>query len=414
MSEEDKPQLSVLLPSARVALFTNDADSKQSCSTLEGDWRFARVTIEVFDGDVDTAISYYSDKTAHDLIIIQTEDIDDGFTSKLEDLAGYLSENTSAVVIGPVNDVNLYKKLSNMGVSDYLVKPITQDIMAEAIASTLIEQIGVSDSHLIAFLGAKGGVGTTMLSETLARYTADDLNQKTFLLDAAGGWSTISVGMDFDPVTTLAEAVRAASEANEDNLSRMVHHSTDRLHVLSSGGDVMLDDLVEAEQYEALLQYLMGLYPVVIVDLSASSAALRRTVLTKAHKTYIVTSALLPSVRATRTLLQEIREIRGGNDEDVDIILNMQGFASKSEVPKAQIKEGLERDPVVSIPFDPELFVSTESEAVKLGDQKAGQKVVDDLLAQISSVLSVTISQDNDAEKKMGIGQLLTKLKTKS
>ena len=222
MSDEENSHLSVLLPSARVALFSADDKTLKACKSLERDWRFARVTVDVIDGDVDVAISYYSDKTAHDLIIVQTDEIDDGFANKLENLASYLSDNTSAIVIGPVNDVNLYKKLAGMGVSDYLVKPITQDVLANAIASALVEQIGVSDSHLIAVLGAKGGVGTTTIAQTLARHIAQDLDQKTFLLDAAGGWSTISVGMDFDPITTLTEAVRAAVDSNEDSLGRMI------------------------------------------------------------------------------------------------------------------------------------------------------------------------------------------------
>lgn len=414
MSEEEKSYTSVLLPSARVALFTTDADTKQAFHGAESDWRFARVALESHEGDVEFATKHYQANAAPELVIIQTETIDDGFSDKLEALAGHLSENTSAIVIGPVNDVHLYKKLAAMGVSDYLVKPVTTETLAEDIATTLIEQIGVAESRMIALLGAKGGVGVTTIAEALAWHVSGDLDQKTFLLDAAGGWSTLSVGMQFEPSTTLAEAVRAASEGNEDSLTRMIHKANEKLFILSSGGDVMLDDNVDSTKYEVLLEYLMGLYPVVIVDLSGATAALKRTVLTRAHKTSLVTSPLLPSVRAARTLLQEIKELRGGEMGDVELILNMHGYSTKAEVPKAQIQDALEQDISITIPFKPDLFVSTESEATKLGEQKDGTDIMTDLLKSISKFLSVNMADNANDDKKSGIGNLLTKLKTKS
>ncbi len=415
MSEEDKSHTSILLPGARVALFTTDSETKEAFHALESDWRFARVVLETIEGDVETAIKSCSAGESPDLIIIQTEDIDDGFSDRLEALAGSLSEHTSAIVIGPDNDVNLYRKLVAMGVSDYLVRPVKTDMLGNEIASTLIEQVGTSDSRLIAVMGAKGGVGTTVLAEALAWGSASDLNQKTFLMDASGGWSTLSVGMNFEPSTTLGEAVRAASEGNEDSLSRMVYQADEKLFVLSSGGDVMLDDSVEQEKFEALLEYLMGLYPVVVVDLSGGTAALKRTILTRAHLTMLVTTPTLPSVRAARTLLQEIKELRGGDIDDVEVVLNMQNYAPKFEVPKAQIQEGLERPPSVTIPFDPAIFVSTESEAVKLGDHNQGGSIVESLLAPVRKLLAISVVEGQGSDvKKGGIGGILTKLKAKS
>lgn len=414
MSEDEKTHTSILLPGARVALFSTDHETREAFAALETDWRYARVRMEAHEGDVELAIRHYTETAAPDLVIVQTETIDGAFTERLEALASHLSENTAAIVIGPVNDVNLYRRLVNMGVSDYLVKPIQPGPLGEDIASALLEQIGTADSRMIALLGAKGGTGVTTLTEALAWSIAGDLEQKTFLLDAAGGWSTLSVGMGFDPSTTLHEVVRAAAEGNEDSLTRMIHKADEKLFILSSGGDVMLDDPVEPEQYEIFLDYLAGLYPVVLIDLSSSTSGLKRAVLARAHLTMLVTTGMLPSVRAARTLLQEIKQIRGGSIEDVEVILNMQGYSSKFEVPKAQIVQGLERPPSVVIPFDPDLFVSVESEAAKLGAHKNGGSVINELLAPVRQVLSLSPAAKTEGDGKGGgLGKLLGKLKTK-
>lgn len=416
MSDGDKSYTTVLLPAARVALFTKDAETRRTFEEIGRDWRFARVDMQVHDGDVTTAAQTYQGEASPALVIVQTDNIDDGFTQQLEALSGVCAEGTAAMVIGPVNDVNLYRKLIGMGVSDYIVRPVKQEELSNDIAASLIERIGATGSRLIVMMGAKGGVGTTVLAEGLAWGLSEDLGQKTFLLDAAGGWSTLAVGMNFEPAATLADALRAAVERKEDSLNRMLFKASDRLTVLSSGGDVMLEDNVSAEHYEYFLDHMMTTYPVVLVDLSGAAAGLKNAVLRRAHEILLVTTPTLPSVRAARTLLQEISVLRGGSDANIDLIVNMHNLAPKHEVSKAQIEEGLERKIGAMVEFDPGLFVSTESAAKKLTADKAGAAIVDMLLPLARKVLALAPSTEpaNEDDGRKGIGGLLSKLKSKS
>lgn len=415
MSDEDRSDTSVLLPTARVTLFTRDASTRAAYEALKDDWRFARVTLDVVEGDVATATETYGQYASPDLVIIQTEEIADSFSDAIEALGGVCGEGTSAIIIGPVNDVNLYRRLVGMGVSDYLVKPIQTEALGNDVATTLLRQIGSSDSRLIALMGGKGGVGVSMLAQTMAWATSELMGQKTFLLDASGGWSTLSVGMEFEPATTLAEASKAAVERNEDSLTRMIHEAGDKLFVLSSGGDVMLEDNVSPESYEALIDYIMAIYPVVIVDLSQSAAALQRVVLRKANKIMMVTTPTLSSVRATRTLMQELKDLRGGSNKAAEILVNMHGFAPKNEVSKSQIEQGLDRRVSAMISFDPDLFVSVETQGKKIHKDKEGQQIAERLLKILRDVLggSTTEISKGDEDKKAGLGGLLTKLKAK-
>ncbi len=415
MSKDDTSTLSVLLPAARVDLFTRDESSRAAFQALKQDWRFARVVLDVHDGDARAAIDMYAGGAASpQLIIVQTDDIDESFSGKLEELSAYCSEGTRAIVIGPVNDVNLYRRLIGMGVSDYLVKPLQTETLGNDIAATLLEQLGATGSRLIAIMGVKGGVGATALSQTAAWALAEKHRQKTFLLDAAGGWSTLSVGMNFEPAATLAEAAKAAAERNEDSLTRMIFSAGPRLSVLSSGGDAMLENLVDATQYESLLDYVMAIYPVVLVDLSSAPHDLKRTVLTRAHKIILLTTPALPSVRAARTLMQEIKDLRGNSDEGIEVMLNMQGFAGKQEISKSQIEQGLDRKLGGAIPFEPALFASIENEGRKLHADKAGEVVTGQLMPSILKILNADQDEPEQADKKTGLNSLLTRLKTKS
>ncbi|HEY0901805.1 MAG TPA: type II secretion protein ATPase [Micavibrio sp.] len=414
MSESDTSHTSVLLPSARVTLYTRDADTRAAFEAIAKDWRFARVTLDVTDGDVNTAIDTYTQYASPELVIIQTEEISDAFSDRIEALGGVCGQSTSAIIIGPVNDVNLYRRLVAMGVSDYLVKPIKTEPLSHDIAGILLKKIGATGSRLISVMGGKGGVGVSLTAQTLAWATSGMLQQKTFLLDAAGGWSTLSVGMGYEPTTTLAEAVKAAAENREDSLSRMIHQASDKLFVLSSGVDTMLDDNVSPEYYDRLLDYLMAIYPLVIVDLSQSPPALRRIVLKKSHKILLLTAPSLPSVRATRTLLQEIKDLRGGSHDAAEVIVNMHGYSNKHEVNKTQIEQGLDRKINVVLPFDADVFAAAESQSRKMTLDKVGIGVAEKLLSAVRGVLSNTGSTvPHDEDKKGGLGGLFTKLKAK-
>ncbi|MDP7143269.1 MAG: type II secretion protein ATPase [Alphaproteobacteria bacterium] len=416
MGAEKKAHISTLLPQARITLFTQDDTTRGTFESIADDWRFARVKMDAQDGDVNDAIRFYAEYESPDLIIVQTDNIDDHFPALLEDLATNCREGTAAIVIGPVNDVNLYRQLVGMGVSDYLVRPLDKEVFANDIAGTLLEKLGESGSRLIACVGAKGGVGVSSMAQAAATISAETLGQKTFLLDAAAGWSTLSVGMDFEPSTTMQEAVQAAVDEKQDSFSRMILEKTDKLSVLSSAGDPMLENDIDADGYETLLEQLMVTYPVVVVDLSACTPEIKKAVLARANSVLLVTTAALTSVRATRTLLQEVKRLRGDSDEDVRILLNMQGMAGKTEVPKAQIEEGLEKALTDVVPFEPSLFPQAEAQGALITHMKAAKNTLQKLENLVVDLIGDRTLKKESADKgadgkKPLLGAVLSGLK---
>ena len=418
MSDAENQATHILLPSSTVAVYSKDQETLQAARDLENDWRFARVNVQDEEGDVEAAIEAYQDVSSPTLIIIQTDTIDESFTERLEVLAGNCQEGTSAIVIGPDNDVNLYRRLIDMGVSDYLVRPVSTEDLSTVIAKALVEKIGVTGSRLIAVVGAKGGVGASIISEALACSLSDIVGQKTILLDTSGGWSTLSVGLGFEPSTTLSEAVRAAENNDEDSLKRMLHMASDKLHVLATGGDVMLEPTVNAEQLESLLDMLMVKYPIVVADLSQSSEVLQKAVLTRANQILITATPTLPALRLARSLMHEIKEVRGGEDEDISLIINMQGQASGNEVSKADIQKAMEFPVAAYLPYDAKMFLGNESESRKLTDDKAARALIQNtLLPVVKKSLNTEMPEnENDEAASDGglLGSVLGKLKAKA
>ncbi len=413
MSDTTETTTSVLLPAARVGLYVLDADIREAAKALATDWRFARVVFDIHEGDVDTAIAAYSGQDSPEFLMVETRTIDDSFTQKLEVLASSCAAHTSAVVVGPDNDVYLYRKLIQMGVSDYLVRPLRKEVIAEVIAKTLIEKLGTTDSRLIAYIGAKGGVGTSTLAQATAMAVAGKLDQKTIILDAAGGWSYLSVAMGTEPITSLSEAVRASQGADQDSFRRMLFNTNDKLTVLASGADAMLGDPTTADAYEAMINKLMVTYPVVIVDLSGAAPSICRAVMHKAHEVVIVSEATLPSLRSARSLINEIKAVRGNSDKDIELVINKKD-ATPHEVSLPDITEALERKPVLAIPFMPKLFAVSETQGKPLMSLPGAEDLIGGLLALARKVISgEEVKPGADKQEGRILGGLLGKLKAK-
>lgn len=413
---EDRQATDILLPSASVAVYSHDPDTLKAAAQIRHDWRFSRVSLDIIEADVHDAISNYANYASPELLIIQTDQIDEQFTHQLEELAGHCSEGTAAIVIGPVNDVYLYRSLIKMGVSDYLVKPLRYEVLSEVIAKSLVNKLGVSESRLVVFMGTKGGVGTSTLCQLMALGVSEVLGQKTVLIDAAGGWSSLSVGMGFDPSSTLREVVRAVEKKDEDSLKRMFFEFGERLSVLSGGGDPMLDPTISPDQYERFLDMLMVKSPVVFADLSGAETPLRKMLLSRANQIILVTTPTLTSLRFARSLIKEIGDLRGGSKDDVSLVVNKLGLSKNYEMPIHDIEKAIDIAPSAVVANAASLFLGNETNIKKILTDREGSEIIKSALLPI---LRKTISIDSDGigsgeGKKSGLlGGFLTKLTSK-
>lgn len=116
-------------------------------------------------------------------------------------------------------------------------------------------------------------------------------------------------------------------------------------------------------------------YPAVIADVSGAAPDLCKAILARANDIVLVSNATVSCLRLARTLIMEIKDIRGGEDEEVSLFMNMTGFAPGNELSSADILKAMELDVKASVPFDPKTFVKLESEAAALSSDKAGKDI---------------------------------------
>lgn len=396
-----------LLPSARVDFFVLDEGTQATAQQLSSDWRFARVGVRVTQGGIDVAIATYAQQASPEIILIETNDISENFIAQLGQLAGVCAEGTDAVIIGPMNDVHLYRSLVGMGVRDYLVRPVPENDLFNVIAKALIDKRGLSGARLSVVMGAKGGVGTTAIAQAIGWGVAQNVKQVTMLMDAAGSSGALGIGFGVEPHAPLSEAVRIGNSGSDDDFKRIIQKSGEHLSLLVCGGEPILTDPPDADAFEVMINRVLQKYPVVVLDLSGAAPGIQKRMMVRAAHITLVTTPLLPSLRNCRTLLNEIKQARGGSAE-VDVILNMKGAAGGEEVAAKDIKQALDREPAAVLPYAPKVFMQAEAMGKPVGLNKAAAEILEALAPVIARAAGREPAADS--KKDAGSQGLLKKL----
>ena len=407
MSQEDIT--SILLPASRVDFFALDNGTAEHAQKLAADWRFARVVIQTERAGIEGAIARYGQAASPELIIIETNDISEAFIQQLGSLAGVCAAGTDAVIIGPKNDVHLYRSLVEMGIKDYLVRPVSEEDMVKVIARTLVDKRGLSGSRLVTVIGSKGGVGTTAMAQVLAWNAADALKQKTILMDLAGSSGSIGISYGLEPTATLTELVRLGGAGTEDDLKRIIQPATEQLSLLVCGGEPMLMDPADPDHVEALVNRLMQKYPVVVMDLSRAPPPVQKRLLLRAAEIVVVTTPMLSALRNAKTLLGEIKTLKS-HMKEVDLILNMRGIAASEEVPVQDIKTLLGLEPSATIAYLPKIFSASEATGKPVGQNKVAANIMESLmpLAAKSAAVENKAAAAGKKEGKTGFLKKMT------
>src|SRR6266851_6404539 len=152
--------------------FVTDAESE---AVLQGTF-LEEAPGAVLRGNITKAIQHLSESRSPRILVVDISDVALP-VSEVHRLADVCEPGVSVIAIGPRNEVGLYRDLLQAGVAEYLVKPLTPDLIAKALSTAAhgadVAPISRKLGKLIAFVGARGGVGTSTIAVNLSKLAAD-------------------------------------------------------------------------------------------------------------------------------------------------------------------------------------------------------------------------------------------------
>jgi pilus assembly protein CpaE len=276
--------------------------------------------------------------------------------SQMHDLAELCEPGVTVIAIGDRNDVGLYRDLVQTGVTEYIIKPLTLQLLTKALSTPNAAEgspVSRKVGKLVAVVGARGGVGATTLAMNLAWYLANRQNRRVLLLDLDLQNGDCALALNLRPTPGLREALVNPLRIDSVFLERAVAIHGDRLFVLSAEEPLRVDAEFTAEALETLVAVLRTQFHYIIADVPRIPAAPYRQALDIAEIRVIVADQTLRSIRDTVRLRNALGT---GNPARSDfLVVNRSGEGGGQAVTLEDMAK-VKLLPNLVIPFRPKLF----------------------------------------------------------
>jgi pilus assembly protein CpaE len=309
-------------------------------------------------GGIAKAIETLGAERSPNILIVDISGIDLPI-SQMHTLAEVCEPGVTVIAIGNRNEIGLYRDLLQAGVTDYIVKPLTPQLIARALnekagseASPIHKKVGT----VTALIGARGGVGTTTLAVNLAWHLANLQSRRVALVDLDLQNGDCALALNIKATPGLREALVNPTRIDSTLLERVMTPLGPRLFVLSSE-EPLRDDLeIAVEAVDTLIGALREQFHYIIVDVPRIPAAPYRRALAIADVRITVGDQTLRSVRDIVRLRDLIGE--GDGKQRNGFVVNRYGEGGGHAVTLKEMHQVLGLLPKTVIPFLPTVFAA--------------------------------------------------------
>jgi pilus assembly protein CpaE len=204
------------------------------------------------------------------------------------------------------------------GVSELVTEPVSAPDLKAAVERVLGQQAPVGPSgQILAFLGAKGGVGTTTLAVNVAATLASEGSQ-VLMVDlhvAAHGDAALLFGVE--PRLSIVDALENVNRLDQSFLRGLVVRAKPGLDLLASPDRPSVRP-PEGQRIGALIERLATLYQTVVLDVPRSDLGLLDA-LEPVSAMMLVVNQELPTVRRAAQIAGLLRQ-RHGKDRVAAVV----------------------------------------------------------------------------------------------
>lgn len=311
---------------------------------------------DVYVGATDDALKALADVVPAQFLVLDLSDCDD-IVDAVNAFAEVCQPETRVLVLGAVNDVETYRALIEMGVTDYLVKPVAAPQLSAALSrlgETREPEMDASaapetNGNVIGIVSARGGAGASTVAVNLAWALSTEAPGKCALVDLDLRFGTTAMMLDVEPGRGFKEALDSPSRIDSLFMERAMVRAGENLSLLAGEEDVASEPKVAEGALDVLFDMLRGAFDQVVVDIPRWELADHAK---RLDRLFLVTESTLAGLRDGLRLKDAIREA-AGSELPIEIVLNKGGAAKQGELAVADaVKAGLPK-PTYVLPDEP-------------------------------------------------------------
>lgn len=311
----------------------------------------------VLAGGIGAAVNLLANMPTPGLLIVDIDDLPDP-VGGLEQLAEVCEAHTRVIAIGAQNDIRLYCSLKSMGISEYMVKPMSvEEIVAsvrrmDAPTDLASEHDNSGEIHVV--IGARGGVGASTIALNAARIWTERNEGRVVMVDMDPFFGTAALQLDIEPGRGLKEALENPSRIDELFIDRASAVIDDRIRLLCGEENPAEPLSYTDEAVQTLTGVLGDHFAAAFFDIPRHRLHDCRSVIIQAKSVVIVSDLTLTALRDVIRIKSAVEFF--GTQAEIRLVAQKVGHFGKGEMTLPEFAKAASIGVASSIPFDPELF----------------------------------------------------------
>ncbi|MES2097373.1 MAG: pilus assembly protein CpaE [Pseudomonadota bacterium] len=320
-------------------------------------------------------------------------------------LAEVCEPGTVVIAAGQVNDVRLYRDLTASGIQDYLLKPLSADMLREAFGNAQAilnapkaNEVSIDRPHsATAIIGTRGGAGASTIATSVAWLTSEKGGRTTALLDLDVHFGTGALALDLEPGRGLTDAIENPSRIDGLFIERAMVKASERLAVLSAEAPINSPMMTDGAAFYQLQEEMRAAFECTVVDLPRGMLVQHPHLITDIQSAVVVTELTLAAARDTIRILSWLKS--NAPQTQVLVVANRVP-TGQLEITRKDFEGSIERRIDFQIPYDQKLA----AQAAKLGKPFAeagkGSKTIAPLVELANRLLAMGDNVDAPVKGK--------------
>jgi pilus assembly protein CpaE len=241
---------------------------------------------------------------------------------------------TGVVIVAATLEPALMLEAMRAGVTEFLTAPVTAPELTAAVARVTTPNAPASTGEVFAFLGAKGGVGTTTVATNVATALAQAAGGSTIFIDLHLAYGDAAVYLGTEPRFSVIDALENVHRLDKAFLGGLVGHARGGLSLLASS-DRASATPVDSMSVRTLIEAAARHYRYVVLDVPRTDVMV--DALEPSSRIVIVANQELATVRAATRLSAALRQRYG--KERLAVVVSR--FDAQAEIGQSDVERVL-------------------------------------------------------------------------
>ncbi len=361
---------------ARVVVVTDDDGFEKSARATFG--ASAQIGLDVIKGRLSGRDRI--DVEGANVIVADVDAADEAELQALERLVQHIGNWPPVVVVTQNFDESVARRLMQMRVTDFLVKPVPPVELVQTCARVAKKPAGVeaAEAQIFTFLPAVGGAGVTTLAvQTAMLLLNSDPRGKTAtcLVDLDFQHGACADYLDIEPRLNLGEIEPRPERLDRQLLQVMMSQHQSGLAVVAAPNRPAEMRSFDPDVVTRLLDLVSSHFDYVVFDMPRTWFSWTDSVLLGSNKLFIVSETTVPGLRHAKQLVEAIGE-RLGDGPRPQVLINR--FEQKLFSPglrRADIEQAIGDAFAATIPNHYGLVREAIDRGVPLDEIKPGNKI---------------------------------------